>query len=180
MSERYIGSSERKVSPTYEGKEAKDRFEYQPNPEADKKELDLARRTAFKEASEAHRPLEEAGSNVEVPTASKASKHLLKDGFDKTMQRTRSELSPTQKVFSNIIHFPPIEKMSDVVSTTIARPSSLLAASVSAFLLTGSLYLVARYYGFALSGSETIIAFIAGWVLGLIFDLIRSLTKKRR
>jgi len=35
------------------------------------------------------------------------------------------------------------------------------------------IYLFARHYGYPLSGSETIAAFILGWVMGLLFDYLR-------
>jgi hypothetical protein len=34
-------------------------------------------------------------------------------------------------------------------------------------------YVVSKYYGYALSGFETIGAFIAGWVLGILYDFFK-------
>ena len=61
------------------------------------------------------------------------------------------------------------------VGGTIARPNAILSGSVSAFLLTLAVYLVARFNGYPLSGAETIASFIFGWLLGLIYDYLRIL-----
>lgn len=101
-----------------------------------------------------------------------------KDSFDKTMVQVRSELSPTARMFSSFIHNPTVEKTSDFVSKTIARPDSIVSGSLFAFLLVVGLYAIAQFNGFALSGFETIGAFIVGWIIGLIYDGLKRLFKK--
>lgn len=103
------------------------------------------------------------------------SKHERNASFNATMDEVRSHMSAPSRVFSKVIHNPTVEKVSDVVGGTVARPNAILSGSVFAFLFTLVIYLIARYYGYALSGGETIASFIAGWVLGLVFDYFRAL-----
>lgn len=89
------------------------------------------------------------------------------------MKQVQTELKPTQRAFSKFIHNPVIEKTSEVVGSTIARPNAILAGSVVAFILVLAVYLISKYYGYTLSGFETIGAFIVGWILGMLYDFFR-------
>jgi hypothetical protein len=73
--------------------------------------------------------------------------------------------------FSSFIHNRFIKYVSEFLSTTLARPRPIIAGSLVAFIVTLALYVTARYIGFALSGSETLLAFFGGWLLGNIYDL---------
>lgn len=93
--------------------------------------------------------------------------------FKKTMAETRSHMSPASKVFSSFIHNPVIEKTSEAVGNTIARPNAILSGSLVALLFTTAIYVWAKYAGYPLSGFETIAAFIIGWLVGIILDFTR-------
>jgi hypothetical protein len=95
--------------------------------------------------------------------------------YNRTMDEVKSQLSAPSRVFSDFIHNPVVEKVSDAIGGTVARPNAVLSGSIFAFLFTLVVYLVARYYGYPLSGSETIASFFLGWVLGLIVDYVRLL-----
>jgi len=95
--------------------------------------------------------------------------------FKKHMAQVQAELPPTQRAFSKLIHSPVVEKTSEVVGGTIARPNAILSGAIVAFVLVLAVYLVAKHYGYVLSGFETIGAFIVGWVLGVLYDYIRAL-----
>lgn len=102
-----------------------------------------------------------------------------KVNFNRTMQEARTHMSAPSRTFSKVIHTPVVEKTSEVVGSTVARPNAILAGSVAAFILTLGLYLIARYYGYPLSGFETIGAFILGWVIGILFDYLRVMITGR-
>lgn len=95
--------------------------------------------------------------------------------YNATMATIQQDMSAPARTFSKIIHNKAVEKTSDVVGGTIARPNSLLAGSVFAFILVAALYVEARYIGYSLSGFETIGAFIAGWILGIVYDFLRTM-----
>ena len=100
--------------------------------------------------------------------------------FDQTMEHTRSELPRALRPFSRFIHNPTIERLSELLGRTIFRPNAILAGGITAFVVVLALYFYAKYAGFALQGSETIIAFGAGWVLGMLFDLFKGMLTGKR
>ena len=58
-------------------------------------------------------------------------------------------------------------------STAGQRPNAILAGAVVAFVLVLAVYLISKFYGYTLSGFETIGAFIVGWVLGILYDFFK-------
>lgn len=110
---------------------------------------------------------------LEKSRTPKRTKKTLDASFKREMSSARSHMSTPSRAFSKLIHIKPIEKASEAVGTTIARPNALLAGSVAAFLLTSGIYFWAKHIGYPLSGFETIGAFIIGWLIGITFDFTR-------
>ena len=101
------------------------------------------------------------------------SKKEKEASFKKHVGRVQAELPPASRVFSKFIHNKTVEKASDAVGSTIARPDAILSGAVAAFILVLGTYVVAKTFGYVLSGFETIGAFIVGWVLGVLYDFFR-------
>ena len=101
------------------------------------------------------------------------SKKEQKVSYNHHMKRLQEELPPVQRGFSKLIHNAAVEKTSEVIGSTIARPNAILAGAVVAFFAVLIVYLIAKHYGYVLSGFETIGAFILGWVLGVLYDFFR-------
>ena len=101
------------------------------------------------------------------------SKKEQKVSYKHHMTKLQEELPPVQRGFSKLIHNPAVEKTSEVVGSTVARPNAILAGAVFAFFAVLIVYLTAKHYGYILSGFETIGAFIVGWVLGILYDFFR-------
>lgn len=95
--------------------------------------------------------------------------------FNRTMSEIRSHMPPVKRAFSKIIHNKAIEKTSEAIGSTIARPNAILSGAVLAFVFTLGIYLIAKQLGYRLSGFETIGSFILGWIVGLIYDYVRLL-----
>lgn len=87
-----------------------------------------------------------------------------------TIRSVQRHLSPASRQFSKVIHSPAVERTSEVAGATIARPSVLLGATITAASLGGFLYLTARLNGFSLSGSEFVLSLLVGGILGLIVE----------
>ncbi|MFZ1257965.1 MAG: hypothetical protein WAQ25_00665 [Candidatus Saccharimonas sp.] len=136
-----------------------------------------ARHEALEHASKVEKEKREDGMREKAPAERRgpATKHEREASYNATMKEVRSQMSRPSQVFSTIIHNPVVEKVSDAVGSTIARPNAILSGSVAAFVVTLVIYLVARYYGYPLSGAETIASFALGWALGLIYDYFRLL-----
>jgi hypothetical protein len=96
------------------------------------------------------------------------------------MDEVRSQMSAPSRSFSKVIHNKGVEKTSEVVGSTIARPNALLSGAIFAFVLTLIVYLVAKNIGYPLSGFETIAAFVLGWALGIAYDFIKVMVTGRR
>lgn len=113
----------------------------------------------------------------EGPTPAKRrggiSKKEKDASFKKHMKQVQAEMSAPERVFSKVIHNKAIERTSEVVGATIARPNAILSGAVVAFILVLAVYLLAKNLGYTLSGFETIGAFIVGWALGVLYDYFR-------
>lgn len=140
----------------------------------------------LKEAAEKAAELEKKAPEKEVATVEKRRdtpaqrRAKAKASYKKTMKETQAQLSAPSRAFSKTIHNPVVEKTSEVVGGTIARPNAILAGSLSAFVLTLVIYLIAKYYGYPLTGFETIAAFILGWAIGLLIDYLRVMITGKR
>lgn len=130
---------------------------------------------------EAHREaLEQAEASqtaeTEKPAAPETPRQITKadrtDSYRKTMKKMQSELSPASRTFSKVIHNPAVEKASEAIGSTVARPNLIIAGALGA-ISSVVVYFIARHYGYVLSGSETIILFGCGWVIGAIIEYAR-------
>lgn len=93
--------------------------------------------------------------------------------FNKVMTGARARMSTPSRVFSKFIHIKAIEKSSEAIGATVARPNALLLGAAFAFLFTVVIYVWAKNAGYPLSGFETIAAFIIGYLTGIIVDFLR-------
>jgi hypothetical protein len=137
-----------------------------------------ARHEALKEAvsverGSAEKKGKEAASSPAKRRHGVVSKKERDASYKHHMKQLQSELKPTQRAFSKFIHNPVVEKTSDVVGNTIARPNAVLSGAVVAFVLVLAVYLISKFYGYTLSGFETIGAFIVGWILGILYDFFK-------
>lgn len=90
--------------------------------------------------------------------------------YQQTLKEIRSQMNAPSRTFSKLIHNRVVEQVSDIVSNTIARPNAIISGSTTALVLVSAVYLIAKQYGYPMSGFETIGAFIIGWLVGLIYD----------
>lgn len=98
-----------------------------------------------------------------------------------TLASLQHRLKPSQRRFSRFIHAPIVERTSDALAATVARPSVSLGATVTAALVGGFFYLTARQTGFLLSGSEFIFSLLVGGILGFGIEvLIKSLRRRNK
>lgn len=138
--------------------------------------VESARAEALEQASVAEKERHEERLDTHTPEHKRTiTKKDKEQSFNATMREVRTQMSPMNRAFSKIIHQPAIEKTSEFIGNTIARPNAILSGSLTAFLFTASFYLIARFNGYPLSGSETIASFVVGWCVGLIIDYIRLL-----
>ena len=124
--------------------------------------------------------IEKSKSRASSPHRGSISDKDRNNSYTKTIKQVQSELPAGSRLFSKITHNKFIEKTSDVVGSTIARPNAMLSGAVAAFILTLLTYTIAKTVGYALSGFETIAAFLIGWVIGIIYDYLRVLVTGKK
>lgn len=148
-------------------------------PERQAEKLKEARREALETAAKAEKRernlLEKDKKTSPERHKGPISKKERDKAFDATMREVQSQMSAPSRAFSKVIHNKVIEKTSEVVGNSIARPNAILSGAVCSFILVLAVYLIARTYGYQLSGTETIATFAFGWAIGLIYDYIRLL-----
>ena len=134
------------------------------------------------EALEAAVSVEKSGAEKDKKPSSAAprrrgaiSKKEKEASFKRHMKDVQTQLPPMQRAFSKVIHNPVVEKTSEFIGGTVARPNAILAGSVVAFFAVLAVYLVAKNLGYVLSGFETIAAFIVGWGIGILYDYFRTM-----
>lgn len=118
---------------------------------------------------------ERVTGNTETKRDVIANKADRDKAYKNIMDVTRTQMSAPARAFSKVIHNPFIEKTSEVVGSTIARPNAILTGSVSALILVLGVYTIAHFFGYPLSGFETIGAFILGWLIGIIYDFFYAM-----
>lgn len=153
--------------------------------------LEAERPTHENEAKARHEALETAVSSerdkkVEahrqtVERAAAPPRRVQREAsFNATMQEVQTQMSPSSRTFSKVIHNKSVEAVSDAAASTIARPNAILSGAIFAFVLTLGTFLVAKNLGYPLSGFETIGAFILGWVIGLVYDFLKVMITGRK
>lgn len=137
--------------------------------------VEKARHEALEQASRAEHEAKKYEKRTDSPAERRGAitKRERDASYNATMHEVRSQMSGPARAFSSVIHNPTVERVSDMVGGTVARPNAVLSGSVIAFLLTLAIYLIARFNGYPLSGTETIASFILGWILGMVFDYFR-------
>jgi hypothetical protein len=99
--------------------------------------------------------------------------------YKHTMASVQRKLTPVSRNFSKLIHTPAVEKTSEALESTVMRPSIVAGATWSAAIVGLVFYVVARTYGWTLSGSEMLAALLAGAVLGLAIEAISRSLRRR-
>jgi hypothetical protein len=89
-----------------------------------------------------------------------------------TLASVRRHLSPVSQQFSRAIHHPVVEKTSEVLEKTVARPSVMNGALWTAVVVGGIFYFFAHTYGYPLSGSTFVFSLLAGAIIGLIAEAV--------
>lgn len=148
--------------------------------ERDHEDLENARHEIEK-INQERRPLQQHEKTERIKEVTRESrKESQKVAFSRIMQTTQAQMGTSSRTFSKVIHTPAVEKTSEVLGSSVARPNAILSGAVFAFVLTLAVYLVAHWYGYTLSGFESIAAFILGWALGIIYDFMRVMVTGKK
>lgn len=100
--------------------------------------------------------------------------------FSVIMSETTHGMPRYSRIFSQFIHSRSVSSLSTVISRTIARPNAILFGAIFSFSLTLAAYLLSKNLGYSLSGFESMGAFLLGWTVGILFDILSPFFKKKR
>ena len=117
--------------------------------------------------------------SVPGPAAHRLSHLNHRLNYAQTVASMQRKLPEIGRALSRVIHTPAIEKTSEVLETTIARPSVMLGSTWTALIVGTIFYLGARHYGYSLSGSELLFSFVVGALFGLVGEGLVLAFKRR-
>ena len=143
--------------------------------------LDELRQESAKEALPTANLLEQHHRNDEPDEAPAGLvRSDLKDiKYKRTLQSVRKDLSAPDRVLSSLIHNPVVDALSAAAEKTVARPSGLLAGSLTAFVGSSIFLYIAKHYGYEYNFLLMTLLFIGGFFAGLIIELGLRLFKKQ-
>jgi hypothetical protein len=173
MSERHHEHQERHEQAHHELEQARRekleelRHNVEAQPDNSKERAEAAREIIHK-----HEPVPEEPVATPEDQAPKSRLPFLdhKLNYTETLASVQRRLTPVSRSFSKVIHTPAIDKTSEALEKTIARPSVTLGATWTALIVGGLFYLIARRYGYMLSGSELLFSFLVGALIGLALE----------
>lgn len=101
-------------------------------------------------------------------------------GFRTIMAHLYRDVNKVDHLMSRVVHHPVVERVSDFIGATVARPSGLIGATLCGIVGLLLIYLTAKNIGFSLSGSEMPLLLIIGFLFGLGVEwCVKSLTLLR-
>jgi len=134
-------------------------------------DLDKLRLKAEKEALPSADLLPDK-SPAETPSTYRRHK---KQSPNSTLKQAQSRLSPSERKFSQVIHNPTIETVSDIAGGSIARPSGLLWGGIFSFFGSLTVLFVCRYFGYEYSYFIALAGFAGGFITGIIIESLWKL-----
>lgn len=150
------------------------------------KMLEEARSEAAKESTQENTLLKEITKQEKDETdkdsvAKRPPDSQLKQiSFGKEIKNIRKRLSSPDRLGSRIIHQPAVREVSKVTAKTITRPSGLLGGGITAFLGTSAYLYLTRYTGLKYNYTVFLVLLVIGFILGLFFEGVIRLFKKRK
>lgn len=124
------------------------------------------------EAEEKQRQEQQKTASAEKVEQKPLTKRDINKKYKETMTNMQSQLPKSSRAFSKVIHNPVVEKTSEVIGNTVARPNLVISGAIGS-LASVVVYVIARKYGYELSGFETIGFFILGWTIGAVIEYAR-------
>ena len=109
-----------------------------------------------------------------------AGSQLQSQALKQNLKKIQTHLPAYQRQFSKFIHKPIVEKVSEGVGATAARPSGLLFAGIFSFIASLVVLTICRYYGYEYNYLVGLVSLGGGFVVGLILEAGLKLIKKVR
>lgn len=106
-------------------------------------------------------------------------RHLKEMAYSRSMTRIRKQLSVPSRLFSKAVHSKVLDRPSEVIGNTVARPSGMLGGALFAAFGTSTLLWITKRFGYEYNYLAVVILFIIGLVVGVSLEFIYKALKKR-
>lgn len=107
-------------------------------------------------------------------------KNLKATAYKKQLERIRDHLSPTERTFSKFTHAKVVDKTSNVMAKTVARPTGILGGAVCALIGSVIALYTAKHYGFTYNYLLFLALFVGGYLIGSSIELLLWVVVGRR
>ncbi len=155
--------------------------------EADPREALEKARASVAETNRAEKtqpnPLEKlrAAETAAQPMAPRQiNRELKRLTLQRELLQIRRKLSLPQRTLSKVIHQPVVRLLSETADHTVSRPSGLLGGGLLAFAGTSFYLYLARHNGFRYNYLVFLLLLVAGFILGLLLELLVHLVMNPR
>lgn len=142
--------------------------------------INKLRQTAFEEAKSSTSISKEHASTEQSHSSLHSFRALRSVSYASMLSSVRKHLNTRDKAISRLIHKPTVEKLSEVASATVARPTGLFSAGLFAFIGSIVSLYMAKEYGFIYNTNLFILLLVVGYVVGLVFELLQKLLTRNR
>lgn len=107
------------------------------------------------------------------------NKQLKDMAYSRAMTRVRKHLSLPSKLLSKAVHSKVLDKPSEVIGKTVARPSGMLGGAIFAAIGSSALLWITKHYGYEYNFLAVILLFGFGLVVGLAVEAGWKALRKR-
>lgn len=106
-------------------------------------------------------------------------KYMEKLAYKRSLIHVQKQLTASEKILSKIVHRPVIDKFSEVVSYSVARPSGILGGGLVSLVGSSFLLYTAKHYGFEYNFTAFFVLYVLGFCTGLVGELgFKVITRK--
>lgn len=134
--------------------------------ESIRKSIDIEA-ASVEELKQKEQPAEQSERSYSIRTHA----NLKVEAYQKTLKDIQVRLSSKEKRFSQFVHKPIIENVSEIASKTVARPVGIAWGSVITFIGVSISLLYAYRYGIPFNYLLFVLLFVLGYIVATIFEL---------
>lgn len=100
--------------------------------------------------------------------------------YNRTLKRVQQHLNASERLMSKAMHHKTVEKVSEGVGKTAARPSGILGGGIMALIGSFALLYVSKKYGFEYNFFVFFLLLAGGFLLGLLLELLIYTMRKAK
>jgi len=107
------------------------------------------------------------------------NKAVKEHSLNLSLTIARSKLSKPQKAFSEFVHRPMINSLSEVTGKTLIRPSAILSGGIFTVIGSGYYLYATEKTGYKYNFLVALLLFAGGFIVGLVLEMFYRLLSRR-